>query len=321
MSEKSHTVAIGAFIIGALLVALTAAVFLVGTDFSEKQKVIMVFDGSVKGLNVGAPLALRGVQVGQVTNVKVILDADNIELIMLVEADLHAKNIQRTGSTDKDITEELISRGLRAQLNSQSLLTGLLYVELDFHPGSEIILSDIESPYFQFPTVPRDLQAFTQKLQQLDLSELTNSVESVTNALNTVVSSEDFQNLPGSLRTTLDSVTQLSEQLQQQLDSSGPKLDKVLDETAGVVAVANTELPKLSASMESNLQALEGAIAAFQQTMTSIDGQVSYDSATMYRLNNALQEMSRAGRALQSLAKTLEEQPESLIQGKSGDKQ
>jgi paraquat-inducible protein B len=321
MSEKSHTVAIGAFIIGALLVALTAVVFLVGSDFGEKEKVIMVFNGSVKGLNVGAPLALRGVQVGQVTKVKVILDADNMELIMLVEADLHAKNIHRTGSTERDITQELISRGLRAQLNTQSLLTGLLYVELDFHPGSEIILSDIESPYFQFPTVPSGMQAFTQKLQQLDLSELTSSVESVSKALDTVVGSEDFQSLPGSLRTTLDSLTQLSEQLQQQLDSSGPKLDKVLDETAGAVAVVNAELPGLSALMEKNLQALESAISAFQQTMTNIDGQVAYDSATMYRLNNALQEMSRAGRALQSLAKTLEEQPESLIQGKSGDKQ
>ena len=70
----------------------------------------------------------------------------------------------------------------------------------------------------------------------------------------------------------------------------------------------------------SNLETINDATAAFEKTMTDIEGLVAYDSATIYRLNQALQELTRAGRALQLLAKTLEEQPESLIRGKSGDK-
>ena len=65
---------------------------------------------------------------------------------MVVEAELSNQNIRRKGSaTEDDFTEELIARGMRAQLNSQSLLTGLLYIELDFHPNSPINLIDIDT--------------------------------------------------------------------------------------------------------------------------------------------------------------------------------
>jgi len=58
-----------------------------------------------------------------------------------------------------------------------------------------------------------------------------------------------------------------------------------------------------------------------EQGMAGVEDLVSPDSATLYQLNKALQEMSRAGRSLQSLANTLEEQPESLIKGKQGDEE
>ena len=319
MSEKPHTVAIGAFIVGALLIAISLVIFLLGSQFGDKEKVVMVFNGSVKGLNIGAPLALRGVQVGQVTDIEIILDEDNVELIMVVEADFNRNNIRRRGSTDKDLTEELIERGLRAQLNTQSLLTGLLFIQLDFHPGSKLVLADIDSPYFQFPTVPTDLQRIAKKLENIDISKLTEDLGNVANAINAFVSNEDFQAMPTTIKTTLASLTDLSNQLQQQLATTAPKLDKVLDEAAVTVATANTELPVLSAMAEDNLKVLNTAIAAFENTMSDLDGLVAYDSATMYRLNQALRELSLAGKAIQELADTLEQQPESLIRGKRGD--
>jgi len=320
MSEKPHAVAIGAFIVGALLIALSLVIFLLGSHFGDKEKVVMVFDGSVKGLNIGAPLALRGVQVGQVTDIELILDKKSIELIMVVEADFSSKNIRRKGNTDKDITEELIERGLRAQLKTQSLLTGLLFIQLDFHPGSKLVLTDIDSPYFQFPTVPTDLERISRKLQDIDISKLTEDLGNVANGINAFINNEDFQAMPTTIKTALASLTGLSNQLQQQLATTTPKLDKVLDGAAITVATANTELPKLSALVRNNLKILNTAIAAFENTVKDLDGLIAYDSATMYRLNQALRDLSQAGKAVQELANTLEEQPESLIRGKRGDK-
>jgi paraquat-inducible protein B len=72
--------------------------------------------------------------------------------------------------------------------------------------------------------------------------------------------------------------------------------------------------------VEDNLTALNAAIITFQQSMTGIDELVSPNSAILYQLNNTLAEMARTGRSLQSLASTLQEQPESVIIGKKGGK-
>lgn len=321
MKQQQQTVAIGAFVIGASLIVLTLVIYLAGSGFGSKEKVVMVFDGSVKGLNIGAPLALRGVQVGEVTNIELILDEAKTSIIMLVEANFDAQNIRRKGISDTDLTDELISRGLRAQLNTQSLLTGLLYVELDFFPQSPLNLVDIDTEYLQLPTTPTNLERLARKLEDLDVSKLTDELESISNGVNMLISSADLQALPAQVSSTLESLRDLSTVLQQQLSTTGPKLDAVLDETANTVANANSQLPKITALVENNLKSLQSAIATFEQGMAGIDGLVSPDSATLYQLNTALEEMTRAGRALQTLANTLEEQPEALLRGKRGDEQ
>lgn len=320
MSEKPHTVAIGAFVIGALLIAISTIIFALGTGFGkERSTVVMVFDGSVKGLTMGAPVALRGVQIGQVTGIELILNADTVELIMLVEAELRGENIRRTGTNTESLTEELISRGMRAQLNTQSILTGLLYIQLDFHPDSELILADIDSPHLQIPTIPTELERLTRKLESIDFAQVASDLEATAAGINAFVTSESFQAVPDQLQETLASVSGLSEQLQVQLASTGPKLDAVLVGAATTVDTANAELPKLAQLISSNLEVLEEAIVAFEEGMQGIDELVDHDSATVYELNRALRDLSQAGRALQQLGRALEEQPESLIRGRSGD--
>lgn len=318
MSDKPQTVAIGAFVVGAALIALATALFLLGSSLGQRDKIVMVFDASVKGLNVGAPVALRGVQVGQVTDIKVLMKADTADIVMVVEADFDDRAIHLHGEASDELTEELIARGLRAQLNTQSLLTGLLYVQLDFFPGSELVLRDVDSEYFQFPTIPTDLERITQKLQDVDFGELIDQFTAMSRNLGEIVNNDATRALPASLNATLLSVRTLGDELSAQLASSGPKLDNVLDETAATMASANAEIPELSELVASNLLVLDDAIVAFEQTMGNVDGLVSADSATIYRLNQALMEMSRAGRSLQNLARTLEEQPEALIRGKTG---
>lgn len=320
MSEKPNTVAIGAFVVGALLIGVTTIIFALGTGFGrDSSKVVMVFEGSVKGLSVGASVALRGVQIGQVTDIELMLDSDTVELIMLVEADIHGENIRRSGSNAENLTEELISRGLRAQLNTQSLLTGLLYVQLDFHPDSELILATIDSPYLQIPTIPTELERLTRRLESIDFAKVAGDLESIATGMNNFISSDDFQGLPGQLKETLASVNALSTQLGGQLASSGPKLDALLDGATGTIDLANAEIPQLAKLVSSNLALLEDAIKAFEDSMRDFEGLVDYDSATIYELNRALRELGQAGRALQQLGQSLEEHPESLIRGRSGD--
>ena len=317
MSEKPHTVAIGAFVIGAILIAITIVIFALGTGFGrQSEKVVMVFEGSVKGLNVGAPVALRGVQIGQVTNVELMLNADNLDLIMLVEAELSSKNIRRLGESTKDVTDGLIARGLRAQLKTQSLLTGLLYIQLDFHPDKAPVLVKLDSELTQLPTIPTDLEQLARKIEEIDLAQLAQEVQDTIHGLSAFVTSDAFQSLSGDLQTTLVSVTALSGELKGQLASTGPKLDEVLNDASEVLAGANTEIPRLSELAQKNLAVLNDAITAFENTMVNIDSLVSPGSATAYQLNKALRELTLASRAIQQLASLLDREPESLLRGK-----
>lgn len=321
MSEKPHTVAIGAFIVGALLIAVIAIVIISGSGFGQDQrKVVMVFNGSVKGLTLGAPVALRGVQIGQVTNIELILDADTLEVIMLVEAVLKSENIRRRGRVNEELIEELISQGMRAQLNTQSLLTGLLYIQFDFHPETSLDLVDVESPYLQIPTIPTDLERITREVEQIDIARIARDLESTLSGLNQFVLAENFQALPTELQKALDSVTALSEDLRAQLASSGPRLDRVLDEAGTTLESANGEIPEITAALRESLTGLDAATAAFEGAMAGLEGTVAADSTTVYQLNRALKEVAQAGRALQALAKTLERQPEALLRGKNGER-
>ena len=319
MSEKPQAAAIGAFIVGALVIAVATLLYITGTGLgADRNKVVMVFDGSVKGLNLGAPVALRGVQIGQVTDIKIILDAETIDVIMLVEAEITPGNVQTVGGdTEADYTDDLIARGLRAQLNTQSLLTGLLYIQLDFHADKPIQLADIESDYTQIPTIPTDLERITREIEQIDIAKIAENLETIAEGLSEFVGSESFQQIPQDVQAALRSVQNLGTQISVQLESSGPQLDLLLAEATATMSTANRELPEITAAAKRSLVKLEEALAEVAQAADELEGLVSADSPTTYQLNEALKELAAASRSIKLLTRSLEEQPEALIKGRS----
>lgn len=305
MTGKSQSVATGAFVVGALLIAISALIYLLGSGFKQTDKTSMVFNGAAKGLNVGAPVALRGVKIGQVTDVDVVIDTQTADVLVVVEVEIDDSSIRYRGDPDTLTTEDLIESGLRAQLNMLSLVTGLLYIEIDYHPNSEILIADIDTPHTQFPTVPTNLERLIEVIQRFDIEGLAEKLEKVGEKIQGMIDSEVFQELPGNINTALVSLRELSDQLQEQLASSGPRVDTMLDQASTTIANADREL--------------SDAIAAFQQSMQNLGDLTSDDSATIHQLNTALQEVGRASRSLRQLTTTLENQPEALLQGKAGD--
>ena len=316
MSDDSKAVAIGAFVVGAAVIAISAMLFISSTGWgNDKSKVIMVFDGSVKGLSIGAPVTLQGVQIGQITDIHLNFDAKTVNATAMIEAEI---SHQKLGSEDGRVgifPKAMLTKGLHAQLYSQSLLTGLLYVQLEFQPETKVKLAKIDSPYLQIPTAPTDLQRITQALESMDFVGLVKDIRTIAEGLGQVIVAESFQNLPADLHSTLSSVAEMTMLLEAQINSTGPKLNRVLDSTAKTMRILNSEIPKLSATAGTSLVLLNRAIGSFEATMLSVNMLVSDDSATIYGLKQALREVAQAGRELQLLAKTLEEHPEALIRG------
>ena len=162
--------------------------------YQNTLKYVMYFNGSVRGLTVGAPVQLRGIPIGKVTEINLELDKKTAEIHIPVTVELEPERIKEINNdnniSDKDTMAQLINKGLRAQLQTGSLLTGQLLVDLDFHPKSKIVLSDNKSVYPEFPTTASSLDQFTHsaniimdKVAKLPLEDLTTEANKTLQSL------------------------------------------------------------------------------------------------------------------------------------------
>ncbi|MFT7286336.1 MAG: paraquat-inducible protein B [Halieaceae bacterium] len=320
MSERSSSVLVGAFVVGAIVIAVAGALFVAGSGIArDRAEVVMVFDGSIRGLTVGAPVALRGVTVGQVTEIELIVDTDKGEITMAVVAAIEPRNMQLVGPVSDSIAQELVKRGLHAQLNTQSLLTGLLYVQLDFNTDKEARLAPLDSPYPQIPTVPTELEQLRSALESIDYAAIAADIHRIAGGLDTLLNSDDMQALPGTLRQTLVALESASEQLEMTLEQSSPRLAALLDQGDAALAVLNTQLPGIGAAVTSSLQQLDSVLADADSVLLRLDRAAAPDSAPRQQLSATVQELSLAARALRSLARSLEEHPEALLRGRKAE--
>ena len=145
-SKRASPTLIGAFVIGALLLALGGlAVFGSGKLFRRTEQFVAIFSGSVNGLSVGAPVKFRGVQVGSVTSILLSLPGMTLpDLRIPVFFDIDRDTTLKLGAmvnpADPSALAALIDQGLRAQLQLESIVTGVLFVELDLFPTSQVTL-------------------------------------------------------------------------------------------------------------------------------------------------------------------------------------
>ena len=319
MSKQVNTVAIGGFVVGALLILLGLAFYIGGGAFrGNSDRAVLVFDGNVKGLKVGAPVAFKGVQIGEVVDIDLVLDTDTYEVMMPVEVRIFEDRVVKIGANqDEDSTEHLLNAGMRGQLQLQSLLTGLLYVQLDFFPDSKVRSFPYETDLDQIPTIQTDLERISRNLQDLDIGNFLQNGRDIIEGLNKLVNDADTQALAGNLNETLTAIEQLSSRLRQEIEAVSPGVNQLIAQGNTTLGTVNQELPALSESAQESMKELNLALEEARSTLEGVDYLLSDDSAVIYDVRQAAQELSAAGRALQSLAETLETQPESILRGKS----
>ncbi|WP_349616322.1 intermembrane transport protein PqiB [Azotobacter salinestris] len=152
-------------------------------------RMVLLFDESLRGLEVGAPVDFQGIALGEVSAIRVELEPDSQRIVMPVEVSLYPERL-RLRSREKDrprlsdegrkrFLEELVASGLRAQLRSGNLLTGQLYVGLDFFPRAATARIDWDSDPPELPTtvgslgeLQASLQRVAGKLEKLPLEQI-----------------------------------------------------------------------------------------------------------------------------------------------------
>jgi len=139
--------------------------------YTQKARYVAYFDQSVRGLQEGAPVEFRGIQIGEVRDVKLEYDAETQQFVIPVVIEIEPERIENLGMVDpvtrREGFDRLVEQGLRAQLQSGNLLTGQLVVQLDFHPTAKPAEIVWQEPYPELPTVPAALEEITASVQQL----------------------------------------------------------------------------------------------------------------------------------------------------------
>jgi len=345
MSKPVNATLIGAFVTGAIVLIVFAIIAFGGQGlFSQRERVIMYFSGSVDGLNVGAPVNVRGVKVGTVTAINIEFNTETGELRVPVIAEIDSNSVNQVRELQSEnpfdtIVNEL---GLRAQLQIQSILTSQLFIQLDYHPSTDINYYG-DGSLIEIPTIPMMLEQLDKALEDISLEQMMVDLSSSLTAINRLMNSDDLMDSINSAKLAFDNFEQLSSNLNDRLvtladNSNRTMLDisdsltdmrEVLAAFRRVIAEDSPHLQKLDAALDeivsaahtiSNLeelpqmQKLDVALAEISEAARTV--RTFEDSPQMYNFNTALEEISSAARAMRILADTLERNPEFLLRGK-----
>jgi paraquat-inducible protein B len=265
--------------------------------YTRKLQFVMYFNSSVRGLNPGAPLEFKGIQIGSVLDVKLEFNSEDtsfrIPVLVEIEPDRIIDRTANEDATAANMLQTLVERGLRARLSTGSLLTGQLYVELNMYPGSEAVyVGDNNTMHPELPTIPgafeamtESIQNFISKLETVDVEEMGNDILGILDGTNELLNKDQNEQAVTDLQGSMRSLRQIL----QNVESAG------IDET---IKSANTVLVNLN------------------QTLTMLDGVLTPNSPLQYNIIQVTSELEETARALRALVEMLERQPQAIIFGR-----
>lgn len=325
MSTKVSRTLIGLFVIGAVAVLVVAVVLLAsGRWFRKTYEFVLYFQGSVNGLNIGAPVKYKGVEIGSVADIRLQLEEVEVDWIpVLIEIDANkiaGRGFKGNLLVDPSALQVAIDRGLRGQLRMESFVTGVLYVALDQYPRTvPRFVQPQGSRYREIPTVATELeqvqdevrQAFT-KLAKIDFNELTLAMTRAFEGIDRLTNAPALNAALRSLEQTMpkfDEAVVNIRQLAVTLDKNTSDLSTDLQQTSAATRKALAEIEIAVKQAGITMKEAEG-------TMISARAAIDPDSPFAYELTKSLREVSGAARSLRLLAGYLERNPRALIFGK-----
>ncbi|MBU2539114.1 MAG: MCE family protein [Proteobacteria bacterium] len=318
MSRQANPTLIGAFVLGAIILGAVTVLRLAGGQwFQERRQHLLFFEGAAQGLQVGSPVVFLGVKVGTVKRIQLGLDAESRRFMVPVTIEVEPNIAQtRVGEQvdlqDRDTIRQLVERGLRAQLKVQSLLTGQLYIDLDFHPEKPARFISTDSGVSEIPTIPTAVEEFASKFEGFPMDAFLTDLAAISKSLNKILSSEETKKIPVRLEATLSHLQSLSAKVDRNSEPVLAEMRQALE----AVRAAMVKVGGVAEAGSPMAASLGKAGEELAKTAQALQGLAREESPTVQHLNTALQELTRTARALRLLAETLELQPAAVVQGK-----
>jgi paraquat-inducible protein B len=214
---------------------------------------------------VGAPVLLKGVKVGQVKNIKLLADPGDLtffiavyievdrEKYTLIEHEEHSTIFEEM--FEHEYLEPLIDKGLKAQLQLQSFVTGQLLINVDFYPNKPVRLIGIEEEYEEIPTIPGSMEQLAKTLQNLDIEKLYKKIMDVVSGIDKIVNAPGAKDSLPALRDALRQAEQTFDSVEATLQKN-QKLGYDMDSTLKELNSAVRSLRALADYLERHPEAL-----------------------------------------------------------------
>jgi paraquat-inducible protein B len=266
--SKANPALIGGFVIGAIALLVIGLLVFGGTSwFKTQNRYVAYFPGSVKGLRVGANVDFRGVTIGQVTQINVNYNPADQQFRIPVVMEFDPARIEIVGDgqaveSRQDI-QRLIEAGLRAQLQNESLLTGLLFVNLDFRPKTPVKLIHGDEPYPEIPTIESGLEQIQQSA-----GDIAQQLPGLLSRLNAILGSidEGLTASTGDVQQIVASVADIAGRVSEK----GPALDQILANANATTGEVRDAAKTVDQILQTNHEAIGSLINEWTVTAVSV---------------------------------------------------
>lgn len=337
MAAQANPKIVGGFVLGAVaLLVATVALVGGGNVFVTRPRAGTYFQGSVAGLEAGAPVTYRGVRVGEVTSIRLEVDSEKLTARMPVVFEFIPGAVQWSHQPLRpDEYRRLIEKGLRAKLVSQSLVTGLLAIELGYYPDAPAQrVGGLPDTVIEIPSVQSDLESLKATLSTLPLDKIAASAVQVLARLDALLAEPEWRNavvaLAGGLqqfealmgmaneeaRPLLGNVGRVAQETEAAITALQTDLHEAIGAMRSVVGKVDGEVKPLSARMQAAAAAAEKAFQQADTTLRTVNVALDPRSPLRNNLEQTLSSLSMASKSLRSFADQLERNPNILITGR-----
>lgn len=299
---------VGAFVLGGLALGVLAILLFGAADlFSGKARMVSVFTGSLSGLAVGSPVTFRGVTVGKVEDIKVQFDQTNHKAIIAVYMVVEPDKVEWTNGSFRNDAPSMtaaIAAGLRARLDSPSLVTGQLTVDLDFYPGTTIVMAHLTGKILELPTMPSDLQNIKDEIVDLNLRDLVDKTRLTMDDMQHLVVEAGgiIGPLASSLQSTLETTRNTLVSIQGNSARTLKNIDKLAIESRGQMATNGRDLDQL-------LQTASSTAAQAEKLVATLNEMTAPRSPMRDDLQASVRDLAASAGSLRAFSQDLERDP------------
>ena len=321
MSKKANPTSIGIFItIGLALGVAGLLLFSSSRLFRSSTKLITYFDTSLNGLREGAPVKYRGVTIGSVYRLMIHFNQAPGDSAMPVIMEIHEDLIRErlVGATFFKNLEDLgdeVRQGLRASLETESLVTGVLYISLEvFKDPPQPVYHQQEKAYAEIPSRPTQIQELMKNLASTDIAGLANRISSLVSRIDMLAGDLKLAEIRESLTNFLGSINRVVNS--PDLTNSLAGLNSTLDEYRLLAKKVNSRVDPLADGVTNTLARAGVALSEIRAGVQNRGGLLGADSALRHDLTVTLDQLAVAAQSISDLAEYLRNHPNALITGR-----